>query len=146
MITKSFNLLNSATIKSGDSWDLTQWTSFSWADELTFIIDVQQTIGSPTAGLLLAKFQNRLPHKNGAIQYSTQRLVDLTPEDKAAMLVSGDWPATLADYTLATTNTYFRTVRNFGPGVNLNLTTIGLAGGVTPGFQVTVDLVAKGQS
>ncbi|MBC7594544.1 MAG: hypothetical protein H7288_11500 [Kineosporiaceae bacterium] len=146
IITKTSVLLNSATIKAGDSWNLTEWISYAWADELTFVIDVQQTIGSPTSGLLLAKFQTRVPHKNGAIQFSTQRLVDLSPEDKAGMLVTGDWPATLADYSLAAPATYQRTIRNFGSGVNLNLSTSGLAGGTTPGFQVTVDIIAKGHS
>lgn len=146
IITKTSILLNSATIKAGDSWNLTEWINYSWADELTFIIDVQQTIDNPTAGTLLAKFQNRVPHKNGAIQYSTQRLVDLSPEDKAGMLVRGDWPAVLADFSMATPTTYTRTIRNFGPGVNLNLTTAGLAGGTAPGFQTTVLIIAKGQS
>lgn len=144
--TKTHILLNSATVKTGVSLNLTEWIDFSWAEELAFIIDVQQTIGNPTAGTLLAKFQNRVPHKNGSIQYSTQRLVDLSPEDKAGMLVRGDWPGVLADFSLAAPVTYTRIVRNFGPGVNLNLTTTGLAGGTTPGFQTTVLLVVKGQS
>lgn len=146
LITKTSVLLNSASVKAGVSLNLTEWISYAWADELTFIIDVQQTTGSPTAGQLLAKFQTRVPHKNGAIQYSTQRLVDLAPEDKAGMLVNGDWPAVLADYAMGAPLTYQRTVRNFGPGLNLNLSTSALTGGTTPGFQTTVLVVAKGRS
>jgi len=145
-IWKQSVLLNSASVKTAVSLNLTEWVDFSWAEELVFIIDVQQILGAPTAGTLNAKFQLRLPHKNGAIQYATQRLVDLTAGDRTAMLPAGDWPAPLADYTLGAPATYFRSVKSFGAGVNLNLYTTGLAGGSNPGFQTTVVLNAKGRA
>lgn len=136
-------LLNSATIKAGDVWNLTEWTDYSWARELTFTIDVQQTIGNPTAGQLLAKFQRRSQHKNGAIQYSTQRLVDFTADDIATMLPGTSWPSPIADFSMASPVNISRTLIRFGPGVNLQLSTSGLAGGANPGFQTTVVLTAK---
>lgn len=143
-ITKTSILLNSANIQNGVVLNLTEWVDYSWADELTFIIDVQQTLNNPTAGTLLAKFQKRVPHKNGAIQYNNQRLVDLSPEEQAGMLPLGGWPAKLADYTLATQLSYQRTATNFGPGLNLCIYTAGLVG-TGAGFQTTALVVAKGR-
>jgi hypothetical protein len=57
------------------------------------MIDVQLTVGAPTAGRLTAKVQKRLPHRTGNMQYTGQRLVDLSTEEKATWLVEGGWPA-----------------------------------------------------
>lgn len=138
-------LLNSAHLVNG-TYNLTEWTDFAWADEITFQIDIQQTVGSPSAGTISAKFQNRVIHKTGTIQYNNQRLVDYSAAEKSARIVEGDFPATLADYSLAAPASFQRTVRNFGPGCNLVLTVAGISGGTSPYFQVTVTMIAKGVS
>ena len=127
------------------SINLTEWVDYTWVEEITFMIDVQQTTGSPSAGTLTAKFQKRMPYVSGPYQWINQRLSDYTAAEKAAYIVEGDWPATLADYTLAAPITHSRTVRNFGMGVNLVLTGAALAGGTSPGFQVVVTAIVKGR-
>lgn len=150
-IAKKSLLLNSANVgalyTAAAPLDLLQWIDYSSADEMLLVIDVQQTLNNPTAGQLFAKFQKRLTHKTGAIQYSQQRLVDLSAEEKAGMLPLGDWPSPLADYSLAGPATHQRVVTYFGPGVNLALYTAGLASGsANPGFQVTVEVHTKGRA
>lgn len=142
-IAKQAILLNGVNLHNG-TLNLTEWIDYSWAQELAFIIDIQQTTGSPAAGTVTAKFQKRVPHKTGAIQFNNQRLVDLSAEEKVAWIVEGDFPVTLADFSLASPVTYQRSVRNFGAGVNLALTVAGLSGGTSPGFQITAIVVAKG--
>lgn len=124
--------------------NLTQWVDFSWAEELTFIIDVQTQVGTPTAGNLTATFQKRIPNKVGFEQWSTQRLSDLTPEEAATWVTEGNWPSPLAAYNFASPITIQRTIRNFGNGVNLKLDASDIAGTGSPAFQVSVVLIAKG--
>lgn len=124
--------------------NLLQWYDLSWAKEATLIIDAQTQVGSPTAGVLTATFQKRIPNKTGNEQWSTQRLADLTDTEAASWITEGNWPSPLVAYNFSAPLVIQRTIRNFGNGVNLKLDTPGLAGAGDPGFQVSVVLIAKG--
>jgi hypothetical protein len=129
---------------NGGIWNLTPWTDFTCADELTFVIDVQQIFGSPTAGSLFAKFQLGISHKTG-VQWGSNRLFDLEPAQKTTLITEGDWPSPLATYTMPSPTSRKRTIRDFGSMCNLQLDASSLTGGSNPSFGVTVTLIQKGR-
>lgn len=64
---------------------------WDWADEVSFILDVQSVQGSPAAWSLGAKFQFCMPDTTGA-GYTAERWFDLQPEQIAKCIVEGvDW-------------------------------------------------------
>lgn len=126
--------------------DLTQWTDFSWADELCWVIDLQAESGV-TAGALSAKFQVGIPHKTGAYQWASQRLADWVAADYTGRTAEGaQWGAAGVLWTHGSTTlpvTTQRTVIRPGPRCNLRLffSTPITGGGY---IQVSVTLVQRG--
>jgi len=151
MITKRSIILNAATLgpsstgaANGGIIDLTPWTDYSWAKEITFYITVSGINGSPTGGTLTAKFQLGNPNVSGN-QFSTTSLFDLDTAQKATLIVEGeDWSSPVASYNSSFPVTTKRTLQNFGSIANLHLDASGLTGGTNPTFTISVTLVAVG--
>lgn len=127
------------------------YMDFSWADELTFILTVLGTTGSPSGGTLTAGFLLGNPNTQdglngtGAYQYSDPAYSAMDAQQKWALIAEGeDWPNPVAAYNSAFPVTVQRTVKNFGAMVDLVLSASTLAGGSSPAFTISGVLIQKG--
>lgn len=128
---------------NGGVLDLTPWTDFSWADEITFTVHISAINGSPMSGSLTGKFQFAAPFTGGGQQFGSTRLFDLDTNQKASFIEEGEDWGTIASFNTSTPVTVRRTIRGFGSRCNLHLDTSTLSGGTTPTFTVTVTMSAK---
>lgn len=128
---------------NGGTVDLMPKADYSWADELTYYVQVTAVNGSPTSGTLTGKFQFGIPASANGQQFSSVTLFDLDTNQKASLITEGEDWGTIASFGSSTPITVKRTIRGFGSICNLHLDASTLAGGTTPTFTVNVTLVAK---
>lgn len=147
-------LLNQATLGasspspvSSGVIDLLPGHDFSAMDKLTFIITILNVTGSPTSGQLTAKFQLGNPHTGASstsYPWTAPTLSDLSNAQKSALLTEGeDWPQPLALFSLGSSVTFKRTIKDFGSICNLHLDASTLAGGTNPKFTISAVLIQE---
>lgn len=142
MISRPIILLSGNNIATnqplpGNSVDL------GYAEEVTFIIDVQAINGAPTTASLKAKFQFCLPHVEGE-QFVKERWFDLETVQVDNLIVDGaDFPNPLADKTTTLPKTIQRTIKGFGYRTRVLLEP-SFTGGTSPSFKITSVMIPKG--
>lgn len=159
-ISRSSVLLHAGAINAAGTGAVEQnqpanQIDWGWADEVTFIVDVQSVQGVPTDWSLTGKFQFCMPDTTGA-GYSAERWFDLQAEQVSKCIVEGvGWyggasaaPVGAAVGTIAKLGdtlplTVQRTIRNFGLRTRILLVPT-FTGGTTPTVTCSVMAVAKG--
>lgn len=114
-----------------------------WCNETIWIVSIESVSGSPAAASISCKFQARLTTFGGNtgnqeenVQNSqSEQWTDITNTNNPGTLPDDDWPATLADHTLASPVIFVRRILG-GFHHRLAFTT-SFTGGSSPKFVVS---------
>lgn len=128
---------------SGTFYFPTCWSEA--AQETVYQFSVEAVGGAPTSALLTAKFQSIQKTSQGNLANSwtfmNPQYFDLAAAGNAGLLPDGDWPAVMADETLAGPVSFIRRIRGGFPH-RLAFTQT-FTGGTEPYFYMTIEQLIR---
>lgn len=114
-----------------------------WANEVTFVVDIQSLSGAPSTASLTASIQAVMPHTTGN-QYLNERVFALDATQLTNLTAEGeDWPNPVCTQASSFPVTVQRTYIGFGKDLRLTLTP-SFTGGSSPAFVLSVLAHGKG--